>query len=282
VGLSKSISGTLGFVNPQGAFAPMANYYQDVIDYAIMQVRTGQTDYQSALRSAINKLADNGMCFYDPNTGRRSVKYPSGYTRRLDSSVRNAFSGGQQRMSRQMAEMQGSQFGADGMEITWHAGARPSHVDFAGKQFSMKAYQDICVPLLNEYNCYHRAFPIILGVSTPAYSQPELNRLNAAEDKARFFEGKSYTGYEARQKQRQFETAIRREKDRAICLAAAGDKNGATLAKAKASAINQKYKQFSDAVSLKPKSVRAGVTGYTRGANAKYSQASPGRPVSRF
>ncbi len=268
-GLSKSISGTIGFINTQGAFQPMAKYYQDAIDYAIVQVRTGQTDFYSALCSAINKLADNGMCFYNPGSGRRSVGYESGYNRRLDSSVRNAFSGGQQRMSRQLAEMQGAQFGADGMEISWHAGARPSHMDFAGKQYNMKAYHEVCVPLLNDFNCYHRAFPIVLGISTPAYTDEELKALEAADDRAYVFEGKSYNAYEARQRQRQYETAIRREKDRAVCLAAAGDKKGATLAKAKASAINQKYQRFSAAVHLSPKTVRASVRGYTRGANIK-------------
>lgn len=270
-GLSKSVSGTLGFLNTAGANISMAEYYQNTVDYALMQVRTGQTDFYSAMRKAVNNLADNGMCFSNPSTGRRSVGYESGYNRRLDSSVRNAFSGGQQRMSRQLAEMQGAQFGADGMEISWHAGARPSHMDFAGKQYNMKAYHEVCVPLLNDFNCYHRAFPIVLGVSTPAYSSAELNALNAAEDKAYVFDGRSYNAYEARQRQRQYETAIRRQKDRAVCLAAAGDKNGATLAKAKASAINQNYKRFSDAVHLKPKPIRASVRGYTRGASLQSS-----------
>ncbi len=264
-GLSASMSGTTGFVNTKGAWQSLSAYYQDTVDYAILQVRTGQTDFHSAMRKTIKNLADNGMCYFDKGTGGRAVGYDSGYIRRLDSSVRNAFMGGQQRLSRQIAEAQGLAFGADGYEITWHAGARPSHIDFAGKQFSTAEYQLRCIPLLNDYNCYHRAFPVVLGVSTPTYTTQELDTLNELDALEREFEGKKYNAYKASQMQRRLETAIRREKDRANAFKASGDKEAETLAKAKVTALNQRYKTFSAAMSVSPKPTRTSVSKYTRG-----------------
>ena len=255
-----NMSRTTGFTNRLGAWEELAKSYQNIVDYAVVQVRSGNTDFHSAMRGAVKQLSDNGLSFieYD-NEGKRY------YRRRLDSSVRNAFMGGQQRLSRAQAEALGQQLGADGMEISWHSGARPSHVDFAGKQYTMLDFERICVPLLNDYNCYHRAFSIILGVSPPTHTKSELAALNAKDAEKHLFEGREYNAYEARQMQRQFETAMRREKDRAVAFAKTGDKDAERIAKAKVTALNQKYKQFSKAVDLPPDPVRAAVPRYTRG-----------------
>lgn len=268
-GLSASISGTIGFINTAGKWEPMAKYYQDTVDYAIMQVRTGQTDFHSAMRKTVKNLADNGMCYYEADTGRKAVDYESGYVRRLDSSVRNAFMGGQQRMSREMAELQGRAFGADGMEVSWHSGARPTHVPMGGQQYTMRQFEHEAKPLLEDFNCYHRAFPIVLGISKPAYTREELAELNARDAEKRTFEGKEYNKYEALQMQRRFETAMRREKDRAICLKASGDKEAEKIAKAKVTALNQRYKEFSRSVGLTAQPIRASVSKYTRGQSLK-------------
>jgi hypothetical protein len=67
--------------------------------------------------------------------------------------------------------------------------------------------------------------------------------------------------------QRRFETAMRREKDRANAFKAAGDKDAERIAKAKVTTLNQKYAQFSNAAGLSVKTNRVGVAGYTRGGS---------------
>ena len=272
-GLSASLSGTTGFKDANGVFTPLSNYYQNTVDYAVMQVRTGQADFYSAMRGSLRAMADHGL--QTNADGERRVSYNNAdkraYSRRLDSSVRNAVSGGLQRLGQQYAQLLGESFGADGMEISWHPGARPSHVDFAGQQYNMKEYEEICVPLLNDYNCMHHAFPILLGISSPSIPADELERLNAKDAEEQEFEGRGYNAYEARQMQRRMETAIRKQKDRAMAFKASGDKKAERTAKAKATALNQKYRQFSQAMGIKPASVRASVSGYTRGGSVKKS-----------
>jgi hypothetical protein len=130
----------------------------------------------------------------------------------------------------------------------------------------MKQYLDEVAPRLEDHNCYHRAYPVVIGISPPTYSQSELDELNANDAQTHIFEGREYNAYEASQMQRRFESAMRREKDRANAFKASGDKDGERLAKAKVTALNQKYAQFSSATGLSVKKPRTSVSGYTRGA----------------
>lgn len=252
----RNLTLTTGFTNREGQWEQLAGVYQDTVDYAIMQVRSGATDYHGAMRGAVRKLAGDGLqaIEYD-NPGKRY------YRRRLDSSVKNAFSGGMQRLSRAQAERTGRMFGADGMEISFHHGARPTHVEMGGKQYPMAEYERSIAPLLEDFNCYHRAFPVAIGVSPPAYSDAELAELKARDAETHVFEGKEYNAYEARQMQRRIETSIRKQKDRAVAFGQTGDRSGEQAALIKGSLLNQKYRQFSRATGLsyKPTRVSAGL-----------------------
>lgn len=81
--------------------------------------------------------------------------------------------------------------------------------------------------------------------------------------------GEKYTGYECTQKQRQYETAIRRAKDTANALKAAGDVNGARTAQKRVRALNAEYRAFSEHVGLKPKIDRTKVEGYNERIQVK-------------
>ena len=287
-GLFKNISATkaIGLTDRFGQFNLLGESYKNAVDYAILQVRTGQSDFYSSMRQTVKSFADNGLTH---------VEYDTGYRKRLDSSVRQAVLGGQKELSKRQAEMIGEQIGADGWEITWHSGYRtsppaPRAHDFGGKQFTFGEFtkQDIG-GMMDEYNCYHRKFPVIVGVSRPAYTPEQLAELNAAEKEAHNWNGKEYNRYEATQRQRQYETAIRQKKDEAMAhealakghLDGGGSKNDdlykqykeqATLAKAKAQALNQEYARFSNAMGISTEPKRATVGGYTRGANINVAQ----------
>ncbi|GHU38824.1 hypothetical protein FACS1894105_13150 [Clostridia bacterium] len=257
--VGSGISGTTAFLlaNKDGKSESLAKVYGETVDYAIMQVKSGNADYHSAMRRAIKNMSDEGIS---------TVEYDSGYHRRLDTSIRNAFSGGMQKLSQAQSEQLGTEIGADGMEVTYHVGARETHIDMGGEQFTMDYFKREIQPLLDEPNCYHRAYPVLLGISARAYTPDEVKELHKNDrEKSIEFEGKKYTAYEASQMQRRIETAIRREKDRAVNFAASGDKDQARVSKAKVAALNGKYKQFNDATGLKSKDNRLTVSGYTGG-----------------
>jgi hypothetical protein len=195
------------------------------------------------MRQSVKAMADNGLV---------QVSWASGYKRRLDSSVRMNILGGLANLSHAQAEIIGKEIGADGSEISFHSGFRPTH-DFGGKQFTLQQYRQDILPLMQEPNCYHRSFPVILGVSAPAYSQAELDALNAKEREIRQFEGKSFNAYDAQQQQRRYETAIRRQKDRITAFEAVGDGDALRNTQIKLRRLNASYRAFSNATGLRVK-----------------------------
>lgn len=223
---------------------PIDEVYKDVINSAILQIQTGTKDFHKAMSQAIRYMADTGVV----------TRYfsESGRSMRMDAYVRMTFMDMQSQMSMQQAELTGKQFGADGMEITWHSGYRPSH-NFGGKQFTMEEYRSRIELELNDYNCYHRAFPIVLGVSTPAYTDEQLKQMDADEITTKMYQGKTYNKYDATQEQRKYERAIRRQKDRMNAFESAGDTKSYNEAKAKLQTLRKNYREFSKAMGMKVK-----------------------------
>lgn len=240
-----NMANTIGFVNSvnrngitlkKGKWEELSEYYRNVTDYSALQIRTGQSDFYSAVRKSINSMADWGLSY---------VEYESGRIRRLDTSVRSAILGAQARLSMSQAEIVGEQIDADGYEITLHSFPRPSHEWIGGRQFNIKTFQAQVKPLLEEANCYHRAIPILLGVSTPSYTKAQREAVIEANNKEYTWRGKkTISGYEVTQIQRRYETEIRQCKDRIFALTAAGDKAGSRKAKERLTSIRQEYSRM--------------------------------------
>ena len=223
---------------------PLREYYIQAIDKAITFAQTGTVDYYTAMRSTVKEMARSGL---------RRVTFDSGYSRRLDSQVRMNLLDGVRQLNMQMLEQTGKEFGADGVEISAHALCAPDHQRIQGKQYSLAEFERLNRSLerpIGELNCHHFTTPIVLGVSKPVYSASELREINKRSNAKVSYGGKTYTRYEASQRQRQFETAIRYAKDERDACVAAGDKLGATQARKKSAVLTAEYKRFSEAAGL--------------------------------
>ena len=223
---------------------PLREYYIQTIDKAITFAQTGTVDYYTAMRSTVKEMAQSGL---------RRVTFDSGYSRRLDSQVRMNLLDGVRQLNMAMLEQTGKEFGADGVEISAHALCAPDHQHIQGKQYSLAEFERLNRSLerpIGELNCHHFTTPIVLGVSKPVYSASELREINKRSNAKVSYGGKTYTRYEASQRQRQIETAIRYAKDERDACVAAGDKLGATQARKKSAALTAEYKRFSEAVGL--------------------------------
>lgn len=223
---------------------PLREYYIQTIDKAITFAQTGTVDYYTAMRSTVKEMAQSGL---------RRVTFDSGYSRRLDSQVRMNLLDGVRQLNMQMLEQTGKEFGADGVEISAHALCAPDHQHIQGKQYSLAEFERLNRSLerpIGELNCHHFTTPIVLGVSKPVYSASELREINKRSNAKVSYGGKTYTRYEASQRQRQLETAIRYAKDERDACVAAGDRLGATQARKKSAALTAEYKRFSDAAGL--------------------------------
>lgn len=241
----------------------LSDTYTKVIDYAVTKVQMGVSDYNSAVRDVVESLAKSGI---------KTVDYATGYSRRLDTAVRQNVLWGIKQCNQNTADLIGEDFGANGYEISYHSNPRPSHADMGGKQYAIgkaRTIKGVHYPsfsdvesLLEDFGCLHFKFSILLGVSEPAYSKEQLAEFKASDNRTFEFEGKEYTGYEATQMQRKIETAIRNQKDLAITAKAAGDDDLRQKAQQKINLLASKYDKFSKAADLPTKMERLDVKGF--------------------
>ena len=264
----KNISKTraIGFVlkdkNGNKIFKDLKKTYIDLIDEAVFNVETGVSDYQSAMRGVMKQLANSGVKIHEEKVG-----YPSGYNRRIDSSVRQNVLTGVRKVNITTQKIVGRQFGADGVEISAHSPCAEDHLFLQGKQFSNKEFKKLNASLerpIGEYNCRHFVFSIVLGVNQPSYSQKMLNQMNRESQSIIEYEGNKYTKYEATQVQRKLETAIRKEKDIQILAKESGNKELVKESQYRITQLTNKYKEISKISGLPTRRDRLKVAKYRR------------------
>lgn len=250
INLSKT--SVLKMIDENGKVLSFEKAYKNTLDKAVMQVTTGATDFNTAMRDSIKALGGNGI----------RVQYESGATRRLDSAVRQNLLWGAKQASIEYNNLIGKELDCDGIEIDWHANPRPSHEFMQGKQYVLgKARMingeyfesaDEALERLEDYNCYHYKTPIICGISEPRYSKEELARLNEQNKRVYEIDGKGYTGYEATQAMRKLETAVREQKSIKAMAQAEGDKGLISECNANIKAYRAKYEHICDLTGIKP------------------------------
>lgn len=188
--------------------------YISACDLAHMQIVSGAFSYQDAIRNAIKKAAAGGV----------SVIYPSGHESSLDAAVRRAVLTGVNQSCGRLQEMRATELGCDLMEITAHLGSRPDHALWQGQVVSLSgragylSLSDIGYGDVRGFqgaNCRHNWYMFFEGVSSPAYSQEELREWREGTVS---FGGVQIPLYEAIQKQRSMERAIRRSKQELVAL----------------------------------------------------------------
>ena len=239
-------------------FTKLSEIYQKTVDEAVLNVVQGKEAYTTAMRKTMRELAQNGI---------RTVDYASGYSRRLDSSVRQNLLEGMRTLTNQMQENFGKEFDADGVEISVHEHPAEDHEDLQGKQYSNEEFEELNNSLerpISTLNCYHYIFSIVLGVSKPQYSEEQLQKLREDNEKGFTFEGKHFTLYEGTQLQRTIETNIRTLKDRQIGARAMGDIDEVAKCQRKIRLLTSKYNDLAQVSGLRTKRDRLVVSGYRR------------------
>lgn len=236
----------------------LSDTYTKVVDYAVSKVQLGQESYQKAVKD---------ICKAMVNSGIKTVDYATGYSRRLESAVRQNVLWGVKQCNQNTADQVGKEFGADGYEISYHSNPRPEHADMGGKQYAIgparvvkgvhyPSFEKEAEPLLDDFGCLHFKFPIILGVSRPAYSEEELKAFKEDDAKTFEFEGKEYTKYEARQLQGKLESQMIRHKELANMAKSAGDEDLRRETQAQINLLASKYHKLSQVSGLPTRAER--------------------------
>lgn len=251
--------------------------YKYVIDKCIVAISQGKETYQQAMRNTLKQLSSSGV---------RKIEYESGYSRRLDTSIRQNILDSMRQVSNESQRLFGKEFDSDGVEISVHEMPAPDHELVQGRQFSNEEFDNfqndkravdytgmVFEPefeghdrrSISEYNCYHYIFSIVLGVSKPQYSNKQLQEIIDNKNKTFEFDEKTYNMYEGTQLQRKIESAIRQEKDTQILAKASGDNDLVLQSQTKITQLTTKYKQLCSVSGLSNKlSTRASVSGYRR------------------
>ncbi len=183
-----------------------------------------------------------------------ALEYNSGRKIDLGAHVRLNVMGGLGRMQEQISQQVHDDLGADGWEISAHEACAPDHEPIQGKQYPNAEYERLNGSLkrpIGRLNCGHAAHPIILGVSMPIYSSSELADMRQENENGVDYEGRHYSTYEATQKQREIERAVRNNKRQAQVAKATGDTEYQSQCNSRLKVLYAEYKRFSKAAGLR-------------------------------
>lgn len=273
----QNITQSMGFYLDYGGgkpvLTPLAEVYQKYLDAACMDIVSGAFDYNTVIRRVVTQLTNSGL---------RQIDYASGRANRVDVAARRAVMTGITQLTGHISDFNAEKLGTEYYEVAWHAGARPTHQVWQGKVWSKEQLVTVCglgtVTGLEGVNCYHERYPFIPGISERNWSDDWLEKKNREENTPKEFHGKEYTVYEAKQKQRQMETAMRAQREKVQLLQKGGaDPDDVMLARAKYQGQLNEYSKFSRKMGLKEEreriyyDMRGRIATNTKQQNAKYT-----------
>ena len=246
----ENVTNSLGFYldygNGQKVLTPLSQVYTKYLDAACYDIVTGAFDYNSVLRRVVTQLTNSGL---------RQIDYSSGRANRVDVAARRAVMTAVSQITGKISEYNAQKLGTEYFEVEWHAGARPTHAVWQGRVWSKEQLYSVCglgtVTGLLGVNCYHTYYPFFPGISQRNWSDDWLEKQNRKEAEPKSFDGKEYTLYEAKQRQRQMETAMRAQREKVKLLQAGGaDQDEIIMHKAKYQGQLNEYSRFCRKMSL--------------------------------
>lgn len=248
--------------------------FERTLDVAWGKVATGAFDYKTAVKQAVDSLADE----------MPEITYPSGHTDSLEVAARRAVLTGVNQTAGKLQEARMDEMNVEFVETSAHGGARPSHAEWQGRRFHRggavdylgKHYPDFEQATgygtgagLCGWNCRHTFFAVFpeLG-DPPTWTEESLQELNARNIE---YNGKLYTQYEVNQMQRARERNVRKWKKRYLAESAAGSDTTDSAVRLKAA--RQSLSEFAKATGRRVDSARTSVHGFGRSASSKAAWA---------
>lgn len=239
--------------------------FERTLDVAWGKVATGAIDYKTAVKQAVDSLADE----------MPEITYPSGHTDSLEVAARRAVLTGVNQTAGKLQEARMDEMNVEFVETSAHGGARPSHAEWQGRRFHRggavdylgKHYPDFEQATgygtgagLCGWNCRHTFFAVFpeLG-DPPTWTEESLQELNARNIE---YNGKLYTQYEVNQMQRARERNVRKWKKRYLAESAAG--SDTTDSAVRLRAARQSLNEFTKATGGRVDSARTSVPKFGR------------------
>lgn len=264
---NSNITKSLGVVY-NGENILLNDFYKKTLNQATFKVASGAFSSQQVVRSIVNDLSNSGI---------RVINYQqSGRNYTVESASKMLVRTTLNQMTGEMSLRNAEDMDQDLMEISAHAGARPSHAEWQGQVVSLSgentkylSLDDIGYGDVSGFlgaNCRHNWYPFFEGISEKAWTKEMLDDIDPEPFE---FEGKEYTYYEATQKQRQIERTIRKYKHRVMMYDKVGDDESKLIAQVRLQRQRQLYKDFNRAGKLHSTGVNTNVYGYNRSKASK-------------
>lgn len=249
--------------------------FERTLDVAWGKVATGAIDYKTAVKQAVDSLADE----------MPEITYPSGHTDSLEVAARRAVLTGVNQTAGKLQEARMDEMNVEFVETSAHGGARPSHAEWQGRRFHRggavdylgKHYPDFEQATgygtgagLCGWNCRHTFFAVFpeLG-DPPTWTEESLQELNARNIE---YNGKLYTQYEVNQMQRARERNVRKWKKRYLAESAAGSDTTDSAVRLKAA--RQSLAEFANATGGRVDSARVSVPKFGRSEASRANWAA--------
>lgn len=249
--------------------------FERTLDVAWGKVATGAFDYKTAVKQAVDSLADE----------MPEITYPSGHTDSLEVAALRAVLTGVNQTAGKLQEARMDEMNVEFVETSAHGGARPSHAEWQGRRFHRggavdylgKHYPDFEQATgygtgagLCGWNCRHTFFAVFpeLG-DPPTWTEESLQELNARNIE---YNGKLYTQYEVNQMQRARERNVRKWKKRYLAESAAGSDTTDSAVRLKAA--RQSLSEFAKATGGRVDSARVSVPKFGRSEASKAGWAA--------
>ena len=258
--------------NPQLLkFQNVQQTYQSIVDEAVQAVQNGTMDFDSALSRSLKQLNESGL---------RRAYWDSGYTRRIDSTVRMNILGGIRQINQQVQMQIAQEINADGIELSAHSFSAPDHEPIQGRIFTMKEFEKLQSEMdfedithtkfiairrpIGEWNCKHFTQAIIIAKHKPTWSLQDLEELKQQNAEGYTTKsGKHYTMYECTQIMRKYETDIRYAKEGVIMSKNANNERLKAYYEARLLRLNKEYNQFCKDCSLRKQRNRTFVPNFS-------------------
>lgn len=194
------------------AYSSKKNYV-NALDEMYLQVNTGGIDYQTAFRKTTNNLAEQGIKLpLRDSVTHKILKNKKGKSiyRSLEASVRQSVLYGVRQNARAMNKNVGKYLGCDGVQINISPNCRDDHRPINGRVFKLnsRAWENY-KGLLNDFGCQHYESFLILDIEDNIYTQEEIDEANNRTVK---YNGETLSYYDASQKLRSYERAVRNAK----------------------------------------------------------------------
>ena len=212
------------------------NEFSATVDRAYLAVSSGLSSADVATRQALREFAAAGV---------KTVNYASGRSMSIEAATRmNMITATNQACAR-LAETHIQAMGANLVETTSHAGARPEHAEWQGRVFWVKTpqgkYKEFASSTgygtasgLCGVNCRHSFFPYFENISSKSFDRDPAQELGIDNDVL----------YEQTQQQRKLERKIRAAKRENVMAEAAKDSELSVEASVRVRAAQRDMRSF--------------------------------------